>query len=79
MSLPRNALLSRLLPFSEATIDAMPRDEAITHLERALHTERMRSLGSQRYRRDMNRHNDLRLASLMAALEREQRAAREVA
>jgi hypothetical protein len=79
MSPTRNALLSRLLPFSEATIDAMPRDEAVMHLERAIRIEEARAGGSTRYRRDTNRHDPLRLFNLMNALEREQRAAREVA
>jgi hypothetical protein len=79
MSLTRNALLSRLLPFSEATIDAMPREIAVMHLERAIHTERLRALGSKRYSRNLSGYSDARLASLEVALEREQRAAREVA
>ena len=79
MSLTRNALLARLLPFSEATIDAMPREEVVMHLDRALRVEKARSGGSTRYRRDTNRHDPLRLFNLMNALEREQRAAREVA
>jgi hypothetical protein len=80
MSPTRNALLSRLLPFSEATIDAMPRDEVVMHLERAIRTEEARANGSTRYHRDLNRHNGLRLAGLYAALGREQaHADREVA